>query len=112
MGQSASVREIYLTIEAGETQSQELFDFNSADNRIIANEIISTNSYILHDGENLIYQSKPSSQSPLYTVRLDGDCLQLESSPGNEKALWRVLGQGEEHPLEVGTLVKIGKVKL
>ena len=50
MGQSASTREIYLTIEAGETQSQELFDFNSADNRIIANEIIATNTYIVHDG--------------------------------------------------------------
>lgn len=37
MGQSASVREINITIEAGETQSQELFDFNSAENRIVTN---------------------------------------------------------------------------
>jgi hypothetical protein len=37
MGQSAGGRELYITIEAGETQSQELFDFNSTDNRIITN---------------------------------------------------------------------------
>ena len=77
MGQSASAREINLTIQAGETQSQELFDFNAADYRDIANDIIATDTYIVHDGENLIYQSKPCSQTPLYTVRLDGDCLHL-----------------------------------
>lgn len=77
MGQSGSIREIYITIEAGETQSTELFDFNSAENRIITNELISTNTFIVHDGENLIYQLKTTSWTPIYTVKIDTEALSL-----------------------------------
>lgn len=77
MGQSGSIREIYITIEAGETQSTELFDFNSAENRIVTNELISTNTFIVHDGENLIYQLKTTSWTPIYTVKIDTEALSL-----------------------------------
>ena len=68
MGQGSSAREIYLSIEAGETQSIELFDFNSQDNKVVTHEVISNNSYICHDGENLTYPNKDDHIKLLYTV--------------------------------------------
>lgn len=47
MGQASLTRDIYITIEVGETQSQELFDFNSSDNRTITNQIIAGQSYLV-----------------------------------------------------------------
>jgi hypothetical protein len=97
MGQDSS-REIYITIEVGETQSQELYDFNSPDNHKTAFQLLTSQSIIARDGDDLIYESKFHGHTPLYKVMLSSQSIEMQTL-GTEKALWRVLKAGEAYPL-------------
>jgi hypothetical protein len=112
MGQGAQAREIHMRIEAGETQSLELFDFNSQDNRVVTNDLIKDNTFLCHDGDNLVYDQNYDFNKLLYTVKVDHHMIELVTSMENDKCLWRVLKAGEMYPLDHGTYIKLGKVKL
>ena len=76
------------------------------------NEQITSNSFICHDGDNIIYETITDFNKKLYTLKLDHSMIELQTSMENDKCLWRVLKNGEMYPLDQGTFVKLGKVKL
>ena len=112
MGQAAGQRQIYITIESGDTQSQELFDYSASDNKITTSQLMEAKSYLVHDGEELSYQKELDLYPPLFSLTLEPSRLELTGPANNEQALWKVLQPGEVYPLEPGTLLKLGKLRL
>lgn len=66
----------------------------------------------MQKGEDIVYQSDVRSEPPIYSVKIDGTCLELVNATEEEHSLWRVLTQGELCPVLPGMTIKIGKIKL
>ena len=76
MGQGTGQRQLMLTIESGETQSQELFDY-SGENRQVRRAVLEGESWLMQDGEELLYDRQSDLYVPLFRLDLVGEHLAL-----------------------------------
>ena len=107
-----------ITITEGDTQSQELFDYNS----VFTHTQVSTltfPSFLASNSEEVVYSQtheriEKEALLPLYELTSSGYRLikfRNVARNGDDKSVWKVIGN-RETLVEQGDIIKIGKIKL